>query len=310
MYQQTFPPHIVCAYLYIISQHGYPPPAEDSFKHIKDMHELGFQSIELEGIRENHLLEMYHLREDLSRTIQELQMHVPFFCVVLPGLSSPEPQIREHNLVLFEKGCETAQRLGARGVLDNAPLPPYVFPSEIPLARHYEPEVLQHAHLPKDLSWKKYWKSLTRTYRTACDIASNYGLTYHMHPCAGVLAANTDAFLYFYDAVGKENLKFNLDTSNQFFLQDNIYLSLIRLSDHIDYIHISDNPGNKVAHLVPGEGIIHWDLFFEKLREISFNGYLGLDIGGEESPVAEIQQSYQQAAQWLIDKYAPFLTLD
>ncbi len=32
-------------------------------------------------------------------------------------------------------------------------------------------------------------------------------------------------------------------------MKDNLALSLHRLKDHIDYIHISDNRGQKVEHL-------------------------------------------------------------
>ena len=38
----------------------------------------------------------------------------------------------------------------------------------------------------------------------------------------GVLCATTDGFLNFYQAVGRENLRFNLDTANQFVLKDNL----------------------------------------------------------------------------------------
>ena len=50
---------------------------------------------------------------------------------------------------LFEKGCSMAAFLGAEGVLDNAPLPPYQFPNDIPVVRHYEERVLLSAQFPK-----------------------------------------------------------------------------------------------------------------------------------------------------------------
>jgi sugar phosphate isomerase/epimerase len=207
-------------------------------------------------------------------------------------------------LRLFRKGCEIAALLNARGVLDNAPLPPYVFPESIPIVRHYDEDVLQAAHFPPNLSWEPYWGDLTTTYRTACNIAAEFGLTYQMHSCLGVLAATTDAFLYFYDAVGCDNLRFNLDTANQFVLKDNLALSLRRLATHIDYIHLSDNRGHEVEHLVPGQGEINWPVFFETLDLIGFDGLIGLDIGGAESEVGDIDNAYLQSADWLTKQWS------
>ena len=290
---------IVCAYLYIISKYGYPPPAEDTLKHLEEMHILGFQSIELEGIRERHLLSVYQIRHKIKYKLDELKLQVPYFCIVLPGLAAYNNVIREKNLQLFEKGCEIAQVIGAQAVLDNAPLPPYQFPHDIPVVRHYDEDVLLGALLPKRMSWKKYWSELITTYRQVCEIAASKGLTYHLHPCLGVLAASADAFLYFFNAVKRDNLRFAFDTANQYMMKENLSLALMRLNEHIDYIHISDNRGIKVEHLMPGEGAINWNIFFATLKSIAFKGYIGLDIGGEESSLANINQTYLGAAQWL-----------
>src|SRR5690606_24954413 len=134
----------------------------------------------------------------------------------------------------------------------------------------YHEDVILAAKFPDNLNWKTYWQAMADTYREACDIASKYYLTYQMHPALGVLSATTDAFLHFHDAVGRDNLRFNFDTANQYFLKDNLQLSLRRLADHIDYIHISDNGGKRVEHLAIGDGIIRWDEFFETIDHIGF----------------------------------------
>jgi len=234
---------ISCAYLYTISKYGYPPPAEDTLQYLEEFKALGFQSVELEGIRENHLTKVYEMKNHIAQKISELDLEVPYFCAVLPGLSSTD-----------------------------------------------------------ELNWKKYWEQLTATYREACDIAANYGLTYQMHPALGVLASTTDAFLHFHDAVGRDNLRFNFDTANQYFLKDNLQLSLRRLKDYIDYIHISDNRGQQVEHLAIGDGIIRWDDFFETLDVIDFKGHFGIDIGGAESGVANLDSAYTQAAKFIQEK--------
>jgi sugar phosphate isomerase/epimerase len=282
----------------MISKYGYPPAAENILDYLMEMEALGFRSVELEGIHERNLRAVYERRHEIRKVLDELELSVPYFCVVLPELSSSQSEVREKNLELFETGCEVARLFGAKGVLDNAPLPPYRFPSNIPIVRHYEEDVLMAAQLPGDLNWNTYWSDLVSTYRQACDIAAAKNLTFHMHPCLGVLSATTDAYLYFHDMVDRDNLRFNLDTANQFMMKDNLALSLIRLADYIDYIHLSDNRGIKVEHLVPGDGRIDWDSFFDTLERIDFRGDIGIDVGGAESGISAIGESYEQAAVW------------
>ena len=131
------------------------------------------------------------------------------------------------------------------------------------------------------------------------DIAAKKNISYHLHPCHGALVNSTDAYLLFSEAVKRDNLKFNLDTANQYFLKDNLFLSLLRLRDHIDYIHISDNRGSRVEHLAVGEGTIHWERFLETLDRIDYKGIFGIDIGGAESDVPDMDQAYRSAAEWL-----------
>lgn len=290
---------IVCAYLYIISKYGYPPDAENTIRYLNEMKALGFKSIELEGIREYHLSKMYELKNSIAEHINKLELEVSYFCTVLPGLSLLDKKIKKEQMELFVKGCEIAKLFGAKGVLDNAPLPPYKFPDDIPVVRHYNDEALGSAYLPHNLDWDKYWNNLIETYRTLCDIAKDYGLTYQVHPALGLLSSTTDSFLYFFDAVKRDNLRFNLDTANQFIVKDNLALALRRLKDHIDYIHISDNRGKHPEHLEIGKGEIRWDIFFETLDVINYKGQIGLDIGGAESGVVNLNEAYKNSAEWL-----------
>jgi sugar phosphate isomerase/epimerase len=134
-------------------------------------------------------------------------------------------------------------------------------------------------------------------------MAEDHGLTYQLHPCHGALVQNTDAYLLFAEAVKSDALKLNFDTANQFFLKDNLFLSLIRLKEHVDYIHISDNPGHRVEHLAVGDGQIHWERFLETLDRIQFKGQFGIDIGGAESDVPDLDRAYRGAASWLEDHW-------
>ncbi|MCK9279499.1 MAG: sugar phosphate isomerase/epimerase [Melioribacteraceae bacterium] len=300
---KNFNSKIVCTYLYSITKYGYPPPAEDTLNYIEEMTSLGFTTIELEGIREEHLTKVYDLRYKIKNSLEEKQLTLPYFCVVLPGLSSSDEKERNKNIELFKKGCETAAIIESKGVLDNSPIPPYQFPDEIPVIRHYEEESLQSAFLPDNFNWESYYEMLVSTFQNLCDIAANYDLTYQLHPASGVLINSADSFLHFYNSVGRENLRFNFDTANLFAIKENLPLSLYKLKGHIDYIHFSDNCGNKVEHLEAGKGKINWDNFFSALKAIDFDGYFGLDIGGDESGVQNLDEAYINSANFLENKW-------
>ncbi len=293
---QLFHPKIVCAYLYNITKYGYPPPAPETPRFLEEMSHLGFRSVELEGIRENHLKEMHKMRHQIARKRDDLKLNIPVYCTVLPALSSVSSSTRHHQLELFKYGCETAVTLGASYVLDNGPLPPFQFSGEIPVARHYEHKLLSEATLPDHFSWSSYWEDLISTFRDVCEIAADHNLTYLMHPATGVLASTPEAFLYFHQAVDRSNLGFNFDTSNLLGFKSNLILALHQLMDHVPYIHVSDNSGTRNEHLALGEGIINWTGFFNELKKMGYDGYIGIDIGGAESHVSNLDEAYSRAA--------------
>ncbi len=302
MAEQNINEKIVCAYLYAITNYGYPPKVDTYLEQIEEMASLGFTSIELEGIREKNLLQVYQLKDAIKEKINELNLKIPYFCIVLPGLASLNKKIKDEQLVLFEKGCEIAKAVGAKSVLDNGPLPPFTFKDDIPVTRHYNSKSLANAFIPENLNWEKYWSELIATMQTLCDISASYGLNYQVHPAEGVLASTTDGFLYMLDQVKKDNLKFTFDTANQFAVRENLSLSLHRLKDHIEYIHVSDNSGDRIEHLEVGKGNINWDIFFETVDAIGFKGDFGIDVGGDESMIENLNASYINSAKFIESK--------
>jgi sugar phosphate isomerase/epimerase len=294
-----FSKKITCCYLYPITKYGYPPPAEKTITYLEEMHALGFSSVELEGIREEHLLKIYAQRHEIKKKLDELGLNIRYFCAVLPELSSMDKNIRQHHIELFEKGCRIANTLGAKGILDNGPIPPYQFEKGIPVLRHYSNDDIKTASLPGNFEWKDFLDELADTFKILCDIASKYKLTYQIHPATGVITNTAESFLGFYNLVGRDNLKFNFDTANLFTGKENIYSSLTALKDHITYIHLSDNHGTKVEHLEAGKGKIEWNKFFESLDKIDFNGDIGIDVGGEETEIDDLDEAYKATAKFL-----------
>src|SRR5690606_42104803 len=95
---RRFDLRIVACYLYPVTRYGYPPPADGTERYAEELARLGFRSIELEGIHAPHLRAMYEQRERVRRTLDRLEVEVPYYCVVLPGLASADPAERTLNL--------------------------------------------------------------------------------------------------------------------------------------------------------------------------------------------------------------------
>lgn len=290
---------ITCAYLHTISKYGYPPDISKTTAHIKEMAALGFSSIELEGIGKANIEYLYTHKSEIAETLAAYKCTLPVLCIVLPDLGSIDPAKHCEALELFEMGCEIATCLGAPAVLDNGPLINFGRQENGPIKRHYSQEYLMRSGVNKSFEWSDYWRDLVFTYQQACRIAAKYNLAYHMHPCDGSLITTTDSFINFANAVNCPNLLFNLDTANQYYFKDNLTLSLLRLADRINYIHISDNKGYRVEHLVPGDGYIDWELFFSTLQKINYKGHFAIDVGGDETGIANIDEAYKRTAIWL-----------
>ena len=267
--------------------------------YIREMAELGFRSVELEGIGGEHLQAVANRSTEIRNALDDHGLSLAVFCTVLPRLGSVHAEQRTQALELFRLGCETAVALGAPAVLDNGPLVPYEFPADLPVSRHYAPDLLQRIGLPASLDWSLYRDALVKTLQRACDIAAEHGLAYYLHPCCGSLTETTDGYTWLKQDVGRANLKFNFDVANQFYMRENLSLGLLKLAGEIDYIHISDNRGDRIEHRTVGDGAIDWKLFFATLARIGFRGQLSIDVGGAETGIEDLDAAYRISAERL-----------
>jgi len=81
------------------------------------------------------------------------------------------------------------------------------------------------------------------------------------------------------DGVNSENFKALLDTGHV-----NIFSKVPPerwievLEDHLAYVHLNDNNGDSDNNLVPGEGNINWDKFFEALKRYGLEPRICLEV--------------------------------
>src|SRR5947199_10797278 len=93
---------ISCCWLYAITKYGYPPSLADTFKVLKEMTALGFDSVELEGVRRENLMEVYAQRHELKKLCDGEGLRVINFCPVLPGMLSLDSKERAESWELLQ----------------------------------------------------------------------------------------------------------------------------------------------------------------------------------------------------------------
>jgi len=112
------------------------------------------------------------------------------------------------------------------------------------------------------------------------------------------------------DGVSSENFKALLDTghANIFSKEPNERWVEI-LGDHLAYIHLNDNQGDFDSNLVPGEGNINWDRFFDMIKSYGLKPRFCLEVEayGNRSKLENTKKAIEFLKKM---RFNPFQSLD
>lgn len=266
-------------YIYVISKYGYPPSLEDTHKAIREMADMGFRYIELEGVRERHLLEVRDNRESLKETCDKLGVRVVNFCPILPDLVSLDEHKRQKALELFGQSVELARYFGCESVQLDSFLPPLEFVGAVPYREMINYGLQFRVKIDPHFKWEELWSTLIDSVSRCNRMAKEAGLKLTMEPRVGEIISNTDALLRLMDAVDDSNFGATLDTAHQHAQKEILPLSVEKLGKKILYLHVADNDGKVNEHLALGRGTIDWEGLFLALKKHGFDGHIALDIG-------------------------------
>jgi sugar phosphate isomerase/epimerase len=282
---------INCCWLYAITKYGYPPSLSDTHKALGEMAALGFDAVELEGVREENLRAVWNARADLRRQCADLGLTVMNFCPVLPDLVCPDEARRRRTLDLFRLAAEATVYFGAPTIQVDS----YAAPVEYVRHRPYDDAVefgrQFDVRINEGFSWSRTWGTLVETVRACAAIARDAGLRLCLEPRVGELVSNTDGLLRLIEHVGASNFGAVLDVGHLHAQKEILPLSVEKLGDRIHYVHASDNDGRDNDHLAPGRGTVDWTALFDGLRRHGFGGYVGIDVG----VVPDLDAQYREA---------------
>jgi sugar phosphate isomerase/epimerase len=291
---------ISCCWLYAISKYGYPPSIPDTFKVLGEIKALGFENVELEGVRRDNLLAVYEARHELKKYCNNEGLRVINFCPVLPGSMSIERKEREESWDLFKRAIEIAKFFGTSTIQGDSFTPPLRFRGESPykegigFGKHFAVKV------DPQFSWGRQWDAMVESCTFMNGEAKKAGLRFCLEPRVGEMLSNTDAILRMIDAVGDDNFGAVLDTAHQNAQKEILALSVEKLGPKIFYVHAADNDGKVNDHMATGRGTVDWDGVFQGLKKHGFSGYIAVDVG----MVKDIDAQYRESREFLEKKAA------
>ncbi|MBD1434447.1 TIM barrel protein [Sphingobacterium sp. DN00404] len=228
---------------------------------IKYMHELGFRSIEDNGLPTRPVEEQTKIGETLAK----LGMRMGVFVVPKGGNGANTLAAgKQEHIDIFLKGCkqsvEVAKRVNAKWVT--------VVPGDY------------QRNLPIGVQTANVIEGLKR----GAEIFEPHGITMVLEP----LSDTPDLFLRYTDqtyeickAVGSPSCKILYDAYHQQKNEGNLINLMNICWSEIAYIQVGDNPGRKE----PTTGEINYKNVFKWLKEKGYTGIVGMEHGMSKSGV-------------------------
>lgn len=284
-----------CCWLYAISKYGYPPSIDNVFKALKEMADMGFEYVELEGVREENLKEVYSNRERIKNYCENLGVKIINFCPIIPDIVSLDDKKRKKAKELFMLAIDIAKYFNCETIQTDSYTPPLEFIGEAPYKESISYGKQYRVKIDPTFNWEKLWDVLVDSFRFASETAKSSGLKFCLEPRVGELISNTDALLRLMDHVKSDNFGAVLDTGHQNAQKEILPLSIEKLGNRIFYLHVSDNDGKINEHLPLGKGNIDWEGVFLALKKHNYQGYVAIDIGN----VPDIEKAYIESKKFL-----------
>jgi len=274
------PMKISCCWLYAISKYGYPVSVTDIPDALREMAELGFHYVELEGASaDDNLLQVHEQRHAIKALCDDLGLQVVNFCPVIPDLVSLDKAERDRAYELFSVALELADYFDCATIQIDSYTPPLDFIGDRPYKEMLDYGIDFRIAVDPDFDWEEQWRVLVESIKHCAQEAWRAGLPLCLEPRVGEIVSNTDALLRLMDYVDEDNFGAVLDTAHQHAQKEILPLSVEKLGARIDYLHVADNDGKINEHKALGEGTVDWEGVFTALKKHHFAGYVAIDIG-------------------------------
>lgn len=148
----------------------------------------------------------------------------------------------------------------------------------IELTHEFDTNVLVIGGSPKRSNDCEEWDRMIKRTRELAHIAEVNRITLAKEFEPDFIVGNTVDLLWMFEQINSDYLQANLDLGHVFLCDANPIEAILSLEGKIAHCHIEDMGTGIHKHLVPGEGDMNFSAYFAALKEIKFDGMLGLDL--------------------------------
>ena len=241
----------------------YRYPLEEAIKRIS---ELGYNGIEVWGGRPHGYWEdmtserILSIRNAMDKYELEISCFIPAQFRYPTNLGTCDELVRNNSVQYLKHSIDTAISLGS----------PYL--SLCPGFSLYGEDI------------NDAWKSMMKSFKTLVDYVSGKPITLLIEPAHAMetdLILTTDHGLKAVNEISNQQLGLLLDTGHMHINKECMSDSIIKTINNGCKFHfqIDDNKGVSDDHLVPNDGNIDFDLFYQTLTKNKYDGYLGVELG-------------------------------
>lgn len=185
------------------------------------------------------------------------------------------------------KMCEAMEKAGVRGYAVSAHMD-FSFSKEnfalvrrtleIAHALGAKYLVTSPAHKYKDEDPFTRWARNIRASREMCRIAESLGMRLALEFEPEFLINNTEKLLMSFAEIDSPALGINADIGHMFLCDADPMQALAESAPYILHAHVENMARGVHNHLVPWEGNMDLGAYLTRLREVGFDGMMGLDL--------------------------------
>lgn len=223
--------------------------------------------------------------EDAARTLSDLGLAVsnlnantangyytpaPPENIFEPALNNPDPELRRWRQEYTIEALRIGARLGARAVSVTS--------------GHPQPGILPRQSLDY----------LVESLKHICEAAAKYGVKLGIEYEPGLLVERAVELAEVIERVGSPDLGANLDIGHSYLDGESPEAAVALLAGRIWNVHVEDIRNRKHFHLIPGDGDLPFDRYFDALRQVGYDGFLTVELYSfPDQPVEAGRRSLQ-----------------
>jgi sugar phosphate isomerase/epimerase len=239
-------------------------------KAIEVIAKLGFKALDLLSVRPHLFYPHDYTKDELKPMVQLIDSYELKVAAVATSdgtahtsnLTVPNEKVRRWNINHLKASAELASMFDCTLLTTDA--------------GYYSP-----IGSTKEKEWHWAKEGLTEAAKTCSD----YGVTIALEAGPGTILHDSRDGIRMIEEVNHENLRALLDVGHAMITFHNFWReagphpvdAVYDLKKYLVHTHIQDNQGLLDEHLIPGKGVIDFQVIIDALYDIGYNGYLTLE---------------------------------